>query len=96
MPTADEFTGRAIEWLQEKWGEGKECPFCHVAQWTVLLPVDWELRPGIEDQIYKGLRVTAIPVVCSNCGFIAPIDGVTSGLIEPTKKRSDAQSQATP
>lgn len=42
-----------IRWLQEKWGDPKDCPFCGTSRWIVL-------RPSALSNLAT--------VMCDNCG----------------------------
>jgi hypothetical protein len=74
----DELIDAAVEWLQGRWGEGTQCPYCGNPNWEVGTPVDIALRSG------EALS-PHFPVMCTNCGNTVFINAIRAGLSpEPT------------
>lgn len=68
-------TEKAAQWVREKWGEDKPCPYCGDNHWGVdgtLL----NLRP-----IQGGFGYLAFQVICSNCGHTVLVNAVAAGLV---------------
>lgn len=72
--------GRAIEWLERKWGE-RPCPYCGVVDWLVGTP----LEVGVEGD---DAMSPAFPVMCGNCGQTVLVNAVVADLVdEPEEDR---------
>jgi hypothetical protein len=68
-------TQKAIEWLDEKWGEEKECPYCGEPEWVVGTAFG-----NLLDRDEAELSLT-FPAVCDNCGNTVQIDVLRSGVV---------------
>jgi len=67
------FIQAAIDWLAEKWGPSRQCPYCGNDEWTVSVPVNLLLES----------RETLPPhftSTCTNCGNTVFINAIQAGL----------------
>ena len=78
---------KTISWLQEKWGDENHCPMCGATSWVVSSIgglSEWVPKQGFRpDNAYP-----VVPVHCGNCAFVALINAVAAGIVEPDE--SDA------
>jgi RNase P subunit RPR2 len=70
---------KAIEWVEERWGASRSCPYCDHDQWEISTPVEIPLRSG-------EAMSPAIPVMCSNCGHTVFINAIRAGLYPDPEK----------
>lgn len=85
MPGVDypEYKKLVIAWLRDKWGDGRRCPMCDHAVWTVLAIIDFPVRFHDMGTEFLGKSVPAVPVRCDNCGFIAVVGALHAGVLPP-------------
>jgi DNA-directed RNA polymerase subunit RPC12/RpoP len=64
----------AIAWLEEKWGEERECPYCGNSQWAIGPPVQLSISsdPGITPPLFSAS--------CTNCGNTVLITVMYEGI----------------
>jgi hypothetical protein len=68
-----------LDWLSEKWGEERPCPYCGNVVWNVdPTPI------GIERFARQGL-IPAFLVACTNCGQSAYVLAEALGVQPPEK-----------
>ena len=57
---------RGANWLEEKWGANRHCPYCNNPGWEVGIPVQY--RRSRVGQVSAAPMVPLYPVTCTNCG----------------------------
>ncbi len=87
-PSQDESPDRIRQtwaYIAEKWGPENKCPMCGTTNpWVPLYVIDLAIRKdkswGNDDELQV---IPALPLLCSNCNFIAWIASKRAGLSEP-------------
>lgn len=67
-------TGKAVDWLKEKWGDDRECPYCGNPYWAVGPPVTFRSQMGRTPE-------PVFSAECTNCGHTVWINAVRAGII---------------
>jgi len=62
----------AIRWLEEKWGQGKTCPYCDANDWGVMGARRLLIESGQTEPLFA--------VACRNCGNTVLIESRFAGL----------------
>lgn len=79
IPEPERWTGdpassdRAIEWLFERWGSIRPCPYCGTQRWTVGPFLTFDYDTFNEGEILSLKSPPLVPVTCTNCGNTALI-----------------------
>lgn len=71
---ADRLLQAALDWVSERWGDARACPYCGHARWAVGAPVELQRVSG-------GAGARVVPVTCAHCGHTALIDATVMGLV---------------
>src|SRR4051812_21662798 len=66
-PRREEETREATQWLLDKWGDERPCPYCGNEHYFVAPPNSFAADPA-------GATSPYVPVICSNCGVTVFID----------------------
>jgi hypothetical protein len=63
----------AAEWLEEKWGTHRPCPYCGNKEWTVSTPFNILLES-------RNTLPPHFSAICTNCAHTTLINAVAAGL----------------
>lgn len=85
----DALVDAAIAWLEEKWGVGRQCPYCGTSEWDVRSPLDDFLSE-------QGPISAHFEVSCKNCGNTALIDAFKAGLLPEAHELENSPLENSP
>jgi hypothetical protein len=77
---------QALQWLNEKWKEPRECPICKGTKWSLMDEL-LELRPFEYGRIIMGQPPIPIFImICATCGYFLPFSAVLAkGIAQSTE-----------
>jgi DNA-directed RNA polymerase subunit RPC12/RpoP len=58
---------QGIDWLEQKWGPNRACPYCGNQEWTIGVPVEF-LTEAVPPRRFARKLTPVYPVTCTNCG----------------------------
>ena len=74
-------THRALDWLNDRWSQSKNCPICDSSKWEVGSQLV-EVKVFTRKDFLPGTPVRALVIVtCSNCGYTILFDAVAAGIV---------------
>jgi hypothetical protein len=74
-------TEASVQWLEEKWGPERTCPYCGALDWVVSRPFNLLLES-------REALAPHFSVACTNCGNTVLVNAVVAGLV-PTPADDD-------
>jgi hypothetical protein len=79
-PSAEPFTTagrRQLDWVREKWGDDRACPYCRNTSWSVPDEIA-EIRPF--GPRLDSVAYPVFQVICQNCGNTVLINAVIADI----------------
>jgi hypothetical protein len=93
----DDKKEKAIDWIQDKWPEGKRtCECCSASSWTVaddlICPLNI-IREGIPS--FGAHLYPSVLLVCNNCGNSKLFNAVKMGIVSPNTTDEDKEIEVS-